>query len=117
MTELDEFGKFLMTYVRDKAIEQINDIIDKTEKGISTPSTNLMSELIKKDYDSAKAVSKLSVDTALAFLLGAFEENPEFIITTRISESSSDLNSMSDGFEGELYGDNGWISKYSKHPE
>ena len=110
MYSKEDFGKDLMKEVRDRTIRQYN----KTIKGLMKAEDD---QALFRRYesldDNAKGLIKdlipLIVDTSLHFTLCMIEDSDDF--TLCIGED--DIRDLSDGLAGELYGNEGWIAKYS----
>jgi hypothetical protein len=117
--ELDRFGKLLMAKVRDDIREDIEMTIDGRMKDRDSAEIRM---LLAQHKDSLPVIQMLlayAVDSTIQKMLYMFEEMPDSLHLTigGEPESSVDLNSISDGLAGELYGEKGWIAKYSKYPQ
>lgn len=105
---LDKFGHDYIASVRDNSIDSIKSMVEgrsKTYREITaTYSTEVLEGLL--------ALTPFIVDKVIAHSLGFFEEQEQVRI---LMPGVSDLARLSDGLEGELYGANGWIARFSKH--
>ena len=112
---LSEFGRKLITEVRDKTINQIEEVISNNGQGIYP---EFYKTLISKFDDSQLKVFNTIisdiVDTSLHNFLWMIEEADKFKICAIDDYDYQELDSISDGLAGELYSDNGWIVKYSQ---
>jgi hypothetical protein len=116
-TALDEFGKFLIARVRDKAIAEWDKIAAGKMKGMTADS---LRPAFAKLGDAERAliyrlIPKI-VDTTLHHLLWAIEQNERITLAMEARGSSINLAQVSDGLPGDLIG---WIERFSdeRHEE
>lgn len=110
---LDVFGEILMKRVRDEAIEQW----EKTIQGeLKSQECQRLHNLISSSGQSEMfndLVPKI-VDTTLHHLLWTFEQNELIDINVANGDSKQiSIKEISDGLAGELYTEDGWISRFS----
>ena len=111
---LDEFGKILITEVRDGTIDSMNKMIDGTMKGtIAKLIRKKISILDKEQIEVLKWLIPEIVDFSLDSMLFMFEGHPDLQLVFQ----GVDLKEVSDGLSGELYTEDGWIQKFSKYDE
>lgn len=115
---LDDFGEFIVQQMRDKGIE----FYDKLEKGSwRAPSLMAIQESLNMFEEEQLVILRKCVietlDTALHDFLFALQENHENEGTVQLLVNSEDIAGLSDGLNGELFSEDGWISKYSKYRE
>ena len=113
---LDAFGKTLVTRVRDKSISEWKGIVTGHVKGETAEHSRA---LLKRPGTECGAafVSLLPqvVDTVLHHLLWTLEQSEEITVAVQVGkERVENVNDASDGLSGELYGQEGWIAKFSK---
>lgn len=110
MNNLNDFGKILITETRDRAIKNMEKIIDGTMKGITA---KLVQEKIVNFTEEQKEILKylvtLTVDTTLDSFLWMVEEQDKI----KIMYDNTNIKEISDGLSGELYAENGWIEKFT----
>lgn len=109
--ELDNFGKILISDVRDRTIDDIDRCI--FGKYRSENAIRLSNEYLLLDKNSKSFVDKIIpfiVDYSLNNLLEMFEQNEDL----ELKLNGKNLVEESDGFAGELYTEDGWIQKYTK---
>ena len=95
---LDDFGKKFIEYVRDKPISQID--------------TAFLSE---EGREKIYAITPFIVDTVIAHALDFFQDDRRGQIVVKTEDQSEvNISEVSDGLAGELYGDDGWVKKYSQ---
>ena len=107
--KLDAFGLFLMN-VRDKSVTDWEMTVEGRMK--SQRAQQIHQELGTLTPEQKELFSRLLpqiVDTTLHNLLWSLEQTP----TTQIVSNGSNVASESDGLAGELYGNRGWISRFS----
>lgn len=114
---LDKFGMLLMDRVRDIAIRE-------TDAGIRGKSKAQISRQIFREIlgnagpetrDALLKATPIIVDTVLHYVLWMFEDEPALKISFESSgENVPDINAISDGLSGEIFGQDGWIVRFSK---
>lgn len=113
---LDYFGEFLMTRVRDEAIEQW----DMTLHGkMKDPESKEYAKAFKAMASDSRAIVESLipkiVDTTLHHLLWALEQDEQISLTVEAGgKTIKRLQDESDGLSGETQGANGWVAKFSK---
>jgi hypothetical protein len=114
--ELDKLGEFLMRNFRDSAISKVHSLIERNNKA---PSLQILQEDIASLSTSQKELLKRTctnaIDTGIHDLLFALQEAGENEEGIKILVDEKDASTLSDGLQGEPYGDDGWISKFSSH--
>lgn len=112
---LEQFGQLLIQKVRDETITQMEMIISGKMK---SKQALLIHDLIK-DFTSLEAEKLIkiiveSIDRSLHQMLFVVENNEQFDIFFCEENRRISMSELSDGLSGELYGEKGWISKFSK---
>ena len=111
---LNEFGKILITEVRDGTIDSMNKMIDGTMKGTTAKLIRKkISILDKEQIEVLKWLIPEIVDFSLDSMLFMFEGHPDLQLVFQ----GVDLKEVSDGLSGELYTEDGWIQKFSEYDE
>jgi len=113
---LDEFGEIIISRVRDKAINEWEMILNGRMKGISaTQIRNLLSGYSVEEIHILEEIIPQVVDTTLHHLLWTFDQfdNLKLLLLDK-DGTTCDVKESSDGLPGELYGDSGWIKRFSK---
>lgn len=112
---LDFFGKVLMEQVRDEAIEDWERILGGKMK--DEESQQLFNEVQSLRSEQLQFILKLIpevVDRTLHHFLWTLEQEEEVnIVITLEEENPINLRENSDGLAGELYTEDGWISRFS----
>ena len=119
MKQLDLFGEEFIKVCRDRSFKEY----------LMLKSGDLKSEQAKYIYDliaSFSSSDKAKIDKIVTEVINRvvhncmrlFDESKGFAISEKNKvDPGDDLAYLSDGLAGELYGENGWISKYSEFPE
>ena len=111
---LDEFGKILITEVRDGTIDSMNKMIDGTMKGTTAKLIRKKIAILNNEQiEILKWLIPEIVDFSLDSMLFMFEGHPDLQLVFQ----GVDLKEVSDGLSGELYTEDGWIQKFSEYDE
>ena len=112
---LDYFGKLLMSGVRDKTITSWDIIINGKMKGITAQQVReKISGFSEEQIEVLKWLIPKITDSCLHNLLTTIEQNDELKVTIYDGQTNTDIKQISDGLEGELYTEDGWITRFSK---
>lgn len=108
---LEEFGKTLISDVRDRTIRNIDSIVIGKMKDYS--SQEMYKKISCMDINQKELINQLismTVDFTLHNFLEMFESHEDI----QLIINNQNLNLLSDGLAGELYTEDGWIQKYTK---
>lgn len=112
--ELHDFGKVLMRDVRDRSHLALRDIVAGTARA---PGLRDLSERVSQwssdDRDAALRLGEQMIDQVLCSFFAMLGDHSEDITLTAFGK---DVYEVSDGLGGELYGDEGWIHRFSEFP-
>ena len=116
--EVDKFGQLLVTSLRDGAL----GFFDGLARGhLKSPSTRrLQADLARLSLEQREIVRRCvvaCVDRGVHDFLFALGEAHEFGRGISVVVGGKDIAELSDGLQGEPYGDRGWVAKFGKHPE
>lgn len=116
---LEKFGEILIQRVRDKAINDWEMTLDGKMKGFSAARVrDLLSGYSPEQIEVLKKLVPRVVDTTLHHLLWTVEQLDALKLSLSGDEGIPfDIKELSDGLPGELYGDRGWIKRFSKKPD
>ena len=116
MSSLEKFGEFLTLVLRDKAIEHLDEI---ESMKLRAPAVQKLQAEISSLDKNAKAMVKRCVirilDTAMHDMLASFQESHDLNDGIEVIVDGENIAELSGMLNGEIFGDNGWISKYSKY--
>jgi ferritin len=112
---LDYFGKYLMTQVRDEAIDHWDRIIDGFMKDSESQEIhNKLKKYSSEEIEFLRELLSKVVDTTLHHLLWSIEQHESIdILVSTESGTVYNVKEISDGLAGELYTEDGWINRFS----
>ena len=115
---LNNFGNTLIKDVYDNGIERYKKILSGNVKAPSLIRLHdkLEKELIINNSDTFDRFEQECLTSILHHFLWMIEQSDEFDLIAKTDEGDISLKEISDGLCGELYSDEGWISKYSAYP-
>ncbi|WP_245921033.1 epimerase [Melghirimyces profundicolus] len=103
-----------MTKVRDKAILEIDMIIDGRMQDEKIRE-KILSSFDQKAMEGLHYLIPIIVDVTLHHLLWTIEQYEETVDIVVFKEQKAiRLSQISDGLPGELYTEDGWISRFSQ---
>jgi len=112
---LNQFGQFLMQNVRDETISEWDMILNGTMKGDDANKVReILKPLSKENVLLIERILPEIIDSVLHNLLFSIEQEEDVDFSVETPTGIIKLSEESDGFAGELYSEDGWISKYSK---
>lgn len=111
---LDNFGKGLMQYSRDRTLNTASEIL---QGKIKSPNHKIVGEklqnLTPEERKAVEDLAKLLFNEMFFEFEQFLNEHTEYKLVYNDGESEVDLLDLSDGLFGEMVGDDGWIEKYS----
>lgn len=112
---LDIFGKFLIENLVDKGFERFNALKTNSLKGPTTPPISEgLSELSTEQISLVESVVENVLISATHDFLFALEVESDFAKEVVVNVRGSNIAEISDGLQGELFSEDGWLSKYRK---
>lgn len=112
---LDYFGKLLMSGVRDETITNWDMIVNGEMKGITAQQVReKISSFSEEQIEVLKWLISKVTDSCLHNILITIEKNDELKVTISDGQIDTNIKQISDGLEGELYTEDGWITRFSK---
>jgi hypothetical protein len=112
---LDYFGELLMSGVRDETISSWDMIVNGKMKGITAQQVmEKISSFNEEQIEVLKWLIPKVTDSCLHNLLTTIEQNDELKVTISEGQIDTNIKQISDGLEGELYTEDGWITRFSK---
>lgn len=111
---LKAFGRMVMANVRDPSIVASQQIlIGECKAETDQVYREFVASLTEVSKQKLQMLLTTTIDTVLFNFLFMFEQQDRFLIATTGTDELLDLNEVSDGLSGELWGEYGWIEKYS----
>lgn len=112
---LDKLGEILMKQVRDKAIGDWERIVTGQMRGASAERIRQhLACLSPQQTDLLLKLIPQIVDTTLHHLLWTVEQEKSLDLMLKDEQAvAHSAQGASDGLPGELYGDQGWIARFS----
>jgi hypothetical protein len=114
--QANEFGAFLMTKLRDPAIDQADGLLNALWKAPGLRS--LQADLAKLTPEQRAVVRRCvvsAVDAGIHDFLFALGEEHDAGGRIKITIDGQDVASQSDGLHGEPFTEQGWFGRFSKH--
>ena len=113
---LDKFGEFLISNLRDSAI----DFFDKLLEGYWKPSAlkRLQEELTGFTPEQKEVIRKsfvAGIDTSIHDFLYALEENFETTKDLEFLVEGQNIVTLSKGLHSELLSKDGWFERFSRY--
>lgn len=115
--EADKFGRFLVEKLRDEAIDFHDGLVAARWKSPSLQELqSALSGLSDEQRTIARRCFMAGIDSGLASFLAALELAHETRSGIVVVVDGEDVAEQSDGLAGELWSDEGWLKRYSRHP-
>jgi len=118
MTSLDKFGMFIIKQLRDRSIEQY-EILEAG--GWATPKLKTLQLALRDLSDENKLIIRRCVfdviDTALHDVLAGLQEAHDLDNGIEVFVDGENIAEASGMLHSELFGDDGWIKRFSQYSE
>ena len=113
---LDTFGEEFIHSVYDGTAKKYGDMIfQRRTRGMTAQFVNeQLNGFSEEQRKAVYLIMQKAIEDAACNMLGLFEQNEDIQLTINTDGTWINLNDASDGLGGELFGDAGWISKFSK---
>lgn len=111
---LDEFGKVLMSQVRDRACEDLQRII--SGKAADKSGRELYERFRSLSPEDAKFVQRflvIALDLGMACFLHFLDDYQIEVLFRSDGKEKHDVRAISDGLHGEIWTEDGWIERFS----
>jgi len=115
---LSEFGRLLMVKLRDRGIDRLDKML--AAKAKAPALQKLQGELKSLDQEQRLLLRRAfvtSLDSAIHDFLFALQEQNDSDGRVAVLVDGSRIAEASDGLHGELFTEDGWFARYSKHGE
>lgn len=110
---LDLFGKMMMENVRDESIDMAELIISGKMKDKRMMSViNELQDVSAEQKEAYIKIAIRAVDITLSHFMWFIEQEDKVDLIIRDDETYS-IKLISDGLKGELFSEDGWISRFS----
>ena len=111
---LDKAGAFLIGHLRDRAIRYAEGLLAKKWKAPAVADLQARAAALTPEQAAiARSVTAAAIDAALHDFLFALSEASAFQEGIELRCDGVNVAPLSDGLQGELYGDTGWIARFS----
>ena len=115
--ELDRFGEFFIRNLRDKMLNDLEMLLQGSWKAPGLQK--LQRKLCQLDAAEKELLRELAdrlVITGMHDFLFALQEQFDADGSIRVLVDGEDVAKISDGLHGEIFGEEGWITRFSKFP-
>jgi hypothetical protein len=114
---LKNFGAFVVQNLRDKMLDDLEMILRGAYKA---PDFEKLQESVATFSDFEKQVvrdiAENIITTGMHDLLFALQEESDADGAIRLFVDGKEVAKLSDGLHGEIFGEDGWIVRYSRYP-
>ena len=117
MNPIEKFGRLFVGSVRDTSLEYLQFMFDGKWKApdlqpLQKKVCNLSPDMKAMVYELTEGL----LTHAMHDLLFAFQESHDCDTGIEIMVDGQAIAGLSDGLHGEIFGEEGWIVRYSKFP-
>ena len=117
MKSLDKFGKFFVENFRDETLDYLQFMFDgKWKAPALQPLQNKVSSLSTDLKATVRELVENLLTHAMHDVLFAFQESHDCNVGIEITVDGQPIAGLSDGLHGEIFGEEGWIVRFSKYP-
>lgn len=113
-TTRDQFGEFIVQNLRDRMFEGLERLMGG---GSKAPAVQKLQAQLSSFTPEQKQVLRDLVEdlttTGMHDLLFAISDSGGAV---KVLVDGHDVAQLSDGLQGEIFGDDGWIVRFSKYP-
>ena len=115
---LDKFGEFFVSNLRDKMLDDLQMLLTASWKAPSAQKLqDRLATLNDEQRDILRETAEHLITAGMHDFLFALEEDADSGGSIRIMVDGTDLAEASDGLHGEIFTENGWISRFSKYKQ
>ena len=115
---LDKFGEFFVRNTRDKMLSDLDMLLRGAWKA---PDLQHLQQKIAQFTDAEKEVIREMMEHiatgGMHDLLFALQEQADADGAVRVFVDGAEPAKLSDGMHGEIFGDRGWIARFSEFPQ
>lgn len=111
---LDKFGEFFVQNLRDKMLHNLEMMLSGGRKAPDLQELQVkLSGLTDAQKQTVRELAEQITTAGMHDLLFAIAEPGGAV---RVLVDGQDVAGLSDGLHGEIFGDDGWITRFSKYP-
>jgi hypothetical protein len=114
---LDKFGAFFVQNLRDRMFDDLEGLLRGEWKA---PAIQELQDRVRGLGDAERQMLRDLVEhittTGMHDLLFALQEQADAGGAIRVLVDGNEVAKFSDGLHGEIFGDDGWIVRYSRYP-
>jgi hypothetical protein len=111
---LDKFGEFIAQNLRDKMLHDLEIMLSGSWKAPELQELQTkLSGLTNAQKQTGRDLAERLTTAGMHDLLFAISDSGGAV---RVLVDGQDVAELSDGLHGEIFGDDGWITRFSKYP-
>lgn len=112
---LDHFGETFIQFARDNPISIMDKTLEGQMKSLRSAQLHqFLQSLNEEQREMVKSLVPEIVDLTLHYFMWLLEDEWSTDVHITIDSETFNLREISDGLCGELYTEDGWISRFSK---
>jgi hypothetical protein len=117
VTPLDEFGSFFVRNLRDRMLWDLDMLLRGAWKAPAVQSLQAkISRLAEDERGIIREVAEHIITAGMHDLLFALQEQADADGAIRVFVEGEEVATLSDGLHGEIFGEDGWIARFSEYP-
>jgi hypothetical protein len=111
---LDKFGEFFVQNLRDKMLHDLEMMLSGGWKSPELQELQTkLSGLTDAQKQTVRELAERITTAGMHDLLFAIADSGGAV---KVLVDGQDVSKLSDGLHGEIFGDDGWITRFSKYP-
>jgi hypothetical protein len=112
---LEKFGAFLVRNLRDKMLDDLEKLLRGAWKAPELQDLqSKLSSFSDAQKDVIRNLTEEMITGGMHDLLFAIQEEADSDGSIKVLVDGEEVAKLSDGLHGEIFGDEGWIVRYSK---
>jgi hypothetical protein len=114
---LEKFGAFFIQNLRDKMLDNLERLLRGGSKAPKIQELqNKVSKFSEAQKQTVREIAEEIITDGMHDLLFAIQEEADANGAIKVLVDGQEVAKLSDGMHGEIFGDDGWIVRYSKYP-
>lgn len=114
--QAEQFGQFVISKLRDGPLDRIDAVLSGTTKFPRLrPLSEAVATMTQDQREVVRRCVRMALDQGLHDFLFALGESHDMEKGIEVLIDGENIAEQSDGLAGELFGENGWFARYSKH--